>query len=149
MQSLNKWQRAQGLWSLMPLAVLPETWKFPPWSSRTTWFLPAPSLALQSTQKLASLCLLWIPYLPNLARIHFGCLPQKPNCRKQEKDKRKDCLEKRMAQYQQTFSYFWQLPKHRSKGHGSLNTHFNRGFTRSIFVNHYKANISAGGDETF
>ena len=90
----------------MPLAVLPEKWKFPPWSSRTTWFLPAPSLALQSTQKLASLSLLWIPYLPNVAGIHFGCLPQKSHCRKQEKDKRKDCLEKRMAQYQQTLSYF-------------------------------------------
>ena len=28
-----------------------------------------------------------------------------------EKDKRQDCLEKRMAQYQQILSYFRQLPQ--------------------------------------
>lgn len=32
----------------MPLAVLSEKWKFLPQSPRTIWFLPVPSLALQS-----------------------------------------------------------------------------------------------------
>lgn len=81
----------EGWRTVITDAISGAAWKveIPPCSSRTAWFLPAPSLALQSTQKLASLSLLWIPYLLNMTRIHFGCLPQKPHGRKQQKGDRK------------------------------------------------------------
>lgn len=62
-----------------------------------------------------------------------------------EKDKRKDCLEKRMAQYQQILSYFRQSPQVQIK-----RTWFPEyTFQLRIYKKYFWLNISVGGDETF